>query len=148
MPPFSVTRMLPRVADIKERLPVHPDVIVFNGAVHTMDSSHPRCEAVAALGERVIAEGNNEEIRRIAGPQTKVIDAEGCMVLPGFNDAHVHFLMGGFSLGNVDLRSASTPARWLNAWLSMRSVCQRVNGSWAAVGTMSVGQGRLNRRGR
>ena len=38
-----------------------------------------------------------------------MIDAGGKLVLPGFNDAHVHFLSGGFSLANVDLRDATSP---------------------------------------
>jgi predicted amidohydrolase YtcJ len=87
-----------------------PDLIVVNGSVCTMDESDPRAEAVAILGERIVSVGSNREIRALAGPATQVIDAGQGTVLPGFNDAHVHFLAGGFSLSNVDLRGATSPA--------------------------------------
>ena len=86
-----------------------PDLIIINAAVHTMDPARPTAEAVAVLGNRIAAVGTTEEIRPLAGPATRVIDAAGKLVLPGFNDAHVHFLMGGFSLSNVDLREAQSP---------------------------------------
>src|SRR6266498_2835440 len=85
------------------------DLIIVNGNIHTMDRSHPTAEAVAVHGNRIIAVGANTEIRRLAGANTKVIDAKGQLVLPGFNDAHVHFMSGGFQLSSVDLRDANTP---------------------------------------
>src|SRR5581483_6208410 len=85
------------------------DLIIFNAAVHTMDAAHPTAEAVAVLGNRIAALGSNAEIRQLAGKKTRVIDAGKRLVLPGFNDAHVHFLMGGFQLSNVDLRDAKSP---------------------------------------
>ncbi len=86
-----------------------PDLVIINAAVHTMDAARPTAEAVAVLGNRIAAVGSTAEIRALAGPGTRVIDADGKSVLPGFNDAHVHFLMGGFSLANVDLRDAASP---------------------------------------
>src|SRR5205814_10103578 len=53
--------------------------------------------------------GSNDDIKKLAGANTKVIDAKGRLVLPGFNDAHVHFMSGGFQLSSVDLRDANTP---------------------------------------
>jgi predicted amidohydrolase YtcJ len=85
------------------------DLVIVNANVHTMDTRRPTAEAVAVLGERVVAVGSNEEIRRLAGAHTRVVDAKGALVLPGFNDAHVHFLSGGFQLSSVDLRDANTP---------------------------------------
>ena len=85
------------------------DLIIINGTVQTMDSERPTAEAVAVYGNRIAAVGSTEEIRRLAGPRTRVIDAGGRLVLPGFNDAHVHFMSGGFQLSNVDLRDARTP---------------------------------------
>src|SRR2546423_11114036 len=86
-----------------------PDIIIFNANIHTMDQSHPRAEAIAIAGNRIAALGSTEEIRALAGKNTRLMDAAGQLVLPGFNDAHVHFLTGGFSLSNVDLRDASSP---------------------------------------
>src|SRR5438093_11153218 len=85
------------------------DLIIVNGNIQTMDANQPSAQAVAIIGNRIIAVGSNAEIRRLAGANTKVIDAKGQLVLPGFNDAHVHFMSGGFHLSSVDLREASTP---------------------------------------
>ncbi|HEV3469419.1 MAG TPA: amidohydrolase [Pyrinomonadaceae bacterium] len=85
------------------------DLVITNASVRTMDARRPSAEAVAVSGNRVVAVGSSEEIRRLAGPRTRVIDAGGALVLPGFNDAHVHFLTGGFQLSSVDLRDAATP---------------------------------------
>src|SRR5438093_13113992 len=86
------------------------DLIIVNGNMHTMDRNHPTAEAIAIDGNRIIAVGSNDEIKKLAGANTKVIDAKGQLALPGFNDAHVHFISGGFQLSIVDLRDANTPA--------------------------------------
>jgi len=86
-----------------------PDLIIVNGNIHTMARGHAKAEAVAIHGNRIIAVGTSSDIRKLARSKTKVIDAKGQLVLPGFNDAHVHFLGGGFQLSSVDLRDANTP---------------------------------------
>lgn len=86
-----------------------PELAVVNASVRTMDPAMPRAEALAVIGNRFCALGSTEEIKAITGPSTRVLDAGGNTVLPGFNDAHVHFLTGGFSLSNVDLRDADSP---------------------------------------
>ncbi len=86
-----------------------PTLIIINARIHTMDPSRPTADAVAIYGNRVVAIGSTREIKSMSGPQTRVIDAHGQLVLPGFNDAHVHFLSGGFQLASVDLRDADTP---------------------------------------
>jgi predicted amidohydrolase YtcJ len=88
---------------------VEPDLLIVNANIHTMDSSRPLAEAVAILGDRIIAVGADKDIRKLAGARTRIIDARKQLVLPGFNDAHVHFMSGGFQLSSVDLRDANTP---------------------------------------
>jgi hypothetical protein len=85
------------------------DLVIFNGRVWTVDPARPSAEAVAVVGERIAAVGANDEIRRWIGRQTRVVDAAGKSVLPGFIDAHAHFATGGFQLSSVDLRDAATP---------------------------------------
>ncbi len=87
-----------------------PDLLIVNAAVRTMDSARPTAEAVAVLGHRIVAVGSSADLRSLASAGTRVIDAQGRTLCPGFNDAHVHFLMGGFSLANVNLRDAASPA--------------------------------------
>jgi predicted amidohydrolase YtcJ len=89
-----------------------PTLIVLNASVHTLDPNRPRAEAVAIHGNRIAALGSSGEIRKLAAADTRIIDAAGRLLLPGFNDAHVHFLNGGFQLSNVDLREAKTPAEF------------------------------------
>src|SRR5947207_2442257 len=86
-----------------------PNLVIINASIHTMDENKSTAAAVAILANRIAAIGSTPEIRALAGPKTRVIDARGKVIFPGFNDAHVHFLMGGFSLSNVDLREAKSP---------------------------------------
>jgi predicted amidohydrolase YtcJ len=90
-------------------LSVAPELIIINARIHTMDPARPATEALAVTGGRVAALGSSAEMRALVGPRTRVVDAQGGCVLPGFNDAHVHFLTGGFSLTNVNLRDAKSP---------------------------------------
>jgi predicted amidohydrolase YtcJ len=88
---------------------IAPTLIIFNATIRTMDPAKPTAEALAIYGQRIVAVGMTKEIKAIAGPGTQSIDAQGQLILPGFNDAHVHFLTGGFQLSSVDLRDADTP---------------------------------------
>ena len=85
------------------------DVILTRARIWTGDKRVPAAEALAIIGERVVAVGSATEIDAWRGDSTKVIDAGGRRVVPGFNDAHVHFVEGGQQLDNVDLKDAATP---------------------------------------
>jgi hypothetical protein len=85
-----------------------PDLIIVNAKVHTVDAARPSAGAIAICGERIARVGTTAEIRARATPATHVIDAGGRLVLPGFNDAHVHLLSGAEELVGVDLRPAKT----------------------------------------
>jgi predicted amidohydrolase YtcJ len=84
------------------------DLIVHNAAVYTADGDGTMAEAVAIRGNQILRVGGEREILRLRRPQTTVIDAQGAAVLPGFNDAHVHFIAGGLNLDKVDLLGALT----------------------------------------
>lgn len=86
-----------------------PDLIIINANIRTLDNAHPRAEALAVMNNRIITLGTSADIKRLANAKTKIIDAQNRIVLPGFNDAHTHFLSGGFQLASVDLRDAATP---------------------------------------
>lgn len=81
-------------------------LVLLNGRIWTVNDRQPRAEAVACLGSRIVAVGSNGEIRKWIGAGTEVIDLGGKLVLPGFNDAHVHFFSGGENLAGVHLRDA------------------------------------------
>jgi predicted amidohydrolase YtcJ len=84
-------------------------LIITNAAVYTVDKQHPNAEAVAVIGDRIVAVGSRAEIDLWRNAQTKVIDAGNKLMLPGFNDAHVHFIQGGAQLDQVQLTEAADP---------------------------------------
>jgi predicted amidohydrolase YtcJ len=85
-----------------------PSLIFVNGKVWTENPAQPTAEAVAMSGEKILAVGSSEEIRMLAGAQTRIIDLDGRLLLPGFNDAHVHFLGGGGMLIGAHLHEANS----------------------------------------
>jgi predicted amidohydrolase YtcJ len=80
---------------------------IVNARVWTGDSARPWADAIAVNGDSIVAVGSSAEVRKL-GAQ-RVVDAKGGMVTPGFIDAHVHFITGGFRLSSVQLRDAKTP---------------------------------------
>lgn len=86
-----------------------PDLLIINANIQTMEPQLPAAQAVAILGNHVVAVGSTKELRKLAGARTHIIDAHKQLILPGFNDSHVHFLSGGFQLSSVDLRDAGSP---------------------------------------
>jgi predicted amidohydrolase YtcJ len=84
------------------------DVIIQNARVWTVDPSRPEADAVAILGDRIVAVGSSPRVDAWRGPSTHVVDAAGKRLLPGFNDAHVHFTDGGAQLDSVQLNDATS----------------------------------------
>ncbi len=111
---------------------VAPDLIIVNATVRTMDSRQPSAQAVAILGNRIVAVGPDKDIKKLAGNNTRIIDAKKQLVLPGFNDSHVHFLSGGFQLSSVDLRDANSPQEFAER---IRSFAEQLpTGRWITGG--------------
>jgi predicted amidohydrolase YtcJ len=88
---------------------VEADLVITNANVRTMGSAQKQGRSIAVLGNRIIAVGSDAETKALVGPKTRVIDAKGKLVIPGFNDAQVHILETGIQLSSVDLRDAKTP---------------------------------------
>ncbi|GIU81530.1 MAG: hypothetical protein KatS3mg006_0594 [Pyrinomonadaceae bacterium] len=110
------------------------DLAVINAKVRTMDDAKPQAEAIAVWGNKIVAVGSNEEIKALIGDKTKVIDAKGRLVLPGFNDSHLHFMEGGASLSSVDLRDAKSPEEFVRRIKEFASKLPKgrwiLNGNW------------------
>jgi predicted amidohydrolase YtcJ len=79
------------------------EMIVTNARVLTMDALRPRAEAVAVSGGRIVAVGTSAEIAALAGPDTRVIDAGGRTLLPGFFESHLHLVLGGNELTQLQI---------------------------------------------
>ncbi len=97
------------------------DLIIRNARVWTVDRGRPTAEAVAIDGDRIVAVGGDAEIDRTRTSTTRVVDAGGDVVLPGFNDAHMHLMMGATQLTTVDVAHVS----------GLEEFARRV-GEWAA----------------
>jgi predicted amidohydrolase YtcJ len=80
-----------------------PDLVLFNGRVHTIDDEHPSATAVAIKDGRFVAVGSDEEIRALAGAKTVSEDLGGASVVPGLIDAHNHMQATGRMLREVQL---------------------------------------------
>ena len=85
------------------------DLIITNAKIWTVDRARPQAEALAVVRDRIVAVGSVSDVDVWHGPQTKVVDAQGKLLLPGFNDAHVHFVDGGDHLQAVQLKDAASP---------------------------------------
>jgi predicted amidohydrolase YtcJ len=90
----------------EEAAPAPADLVLHGGKVITVDPAQPSAQAIAVVGDRIDAVGSDEEIRGRIGPQTEVIDLQGRLAIPGFIDAHAHFLSLGVSLLELRLGAA------------------------------------------
>jgi predicted amidohydrolase YtcJ len=86
--------------------PQHADRIFINGKIWTEDDLRPQAQALAVSGDKIIAIGNDQEIKALAALDTAVINLQGHLVVPGFQDTHLHF--PGRSVNEVDLHGIET----------------------------------------
>ena len=70
------------------------DLVIRNANVHTMDDTVPRATAIAVQGERILWVGDDGGVARFIGEKTRVVDAGGRLLLPGFIDSHFHVGLG------------------------------------------------------
>jgi predicted amidohydrolase YtcJ len=89
-----------------------PTLILLNGRIWTENPKQPESEAIAIDGNQILSVGSTATIRKLAGPDCKIIDLGGRRVVPGFNDSHVHFLAGGDSLVSVRLGDTNSAAEF------------------------------------
>ncbi len=85
------------------------DIVFLNAQLRTMDVRQPRAQAIAVSGGRIMAIGTDAQILSMVGKQTRVIDAEGRTVLPGFNESHLHLFVGAGELDHLQLLGVSGP---------------------------------------
>ena len=84
------------------------DLVLTRGRVYTMDAARSWAEAVAVRAGHIIAVGSSAEIEALRGPETHVVDLDGRMLLPGFQDAHLHPPSGGLTQVQCDLHGTTT----------------------------------------
>lgn len=86
-----------------------PETILHNARITTLDRQNPDAQAIAIGGGRVLQTGSDDEIMRLAGSDTEVIDLGGRRVIPGLNDSHTHLIRGGLNY-NMELRWENVPS--------------------------------------
>jgi len=128
---FCCAVLVIAVAGLAQTRPA-ADLIITNGKLYTVDRNQPRAEALAVIGERIVAVGSTGEIDAWRGSNTRIIDARGRLVLPGFNDAHLHFISGGLQLDNVDLKDAATPEEFARRIAARAKITPK--GEWISGG--------------
>lgn len=110
------------------------DLVVINANVRTMDKTNPKAQAIAVKGRKIFFVGSNDEVKKFIASNTKTIDANGKLVIPGFNDSHVHFMDGGAGLSSVDLRDAKTPEEFVKRIAEFAKKIPKgrwiLNGNW------------------
>lgn len=122
------------------------DTLLVNGKILTVDRAFSTREALAIRDGRIVALGGNPEIRRLAGPLTRVIDLEGRTAIPGLIDSHLHAIRAALSF--------STEVNWIGATTITEAVARiheaaqtKKPGSWLIVaGGWNVDQFRERRR--
>ena len=108
------------------------DLLLVGGKVYTADAKRPWAEAVAIAGDRITAVGSSAELRKLAGPKTRVIDLRGQFVSPGFNDAHVHIDGTGALLTGANLLDVHEIGPFVER---IRAAAERLpKGSWITRG--------------
>jgi predicted amidohydrolase YtcJ len=83
------------------------EMIITNAKVLTMDEAQPRAEAVAFSGGRILAVGSRAEVEALGGPGCRRVDAGGRTLLPGFVESHLHLVLGGNELSQLQLGGVS-----------------------------------------
>ena len=92
---------------------VDADLFITNANIHTMDAKRTVASSIAMLNGKIVAIGSDADMKPLTGARTRVINAGGKLIIPGFNDAHVHFMGTGEQLSSVDLRSSKTPEEFV-----------------------------------
>ncbi|RAG86617.1 amidohydrolase [Streptacidiphilus pinicola] len=91
------------------------DLVFLGGPVYTVDPARSWAGAAAVRDGRILAVGQDHEVRPLIGPETEVVDLTGKLLLPGFQDAHVHPVLAGTTLARCNLHDLTTSAQYLQA---------------------------------
>lgn len=92
----------------------HADLVFTGGPVFVADAVRSRMSAVAVRAGRIVAIGHDDDVRELIGPATEHVDLSGGMLVPGFQDAHVHPVWGGLDMMRCDLSELSTRREYLD----------------------------------
>lgn len=123
------------------------DLALRGGAIYTVDGARSWAQAIAIDDGRIVYVGNDAGVKDYIGPQTEVVDLKGRMVVPGFQDVHIHPISGGIEANGCDLNAATT----VDEYIAIIKKCadEHPNDPWITGGGWSMaafGPGALARR--
>lgn len=110
------------------------DLVLTGGPVLTMDAARTRATTLAVTGDRITAVGH-DEVRELIGPKTEVVDLAGRLLVPGFQDAHIHPVTAGLELAQCNLTDARTATATVAA---VRAYADSHSGDWITGGGWSM----------
>ena len=119
-------------ATVAHGAPPAADLIIRHARIWTVDPALPQAESLAVLNGRITAVGTDQAVDVWRGARTQVVDARGKRLVPGFNDAHVHFEDGGSALVAVQLNDASSVAEFIRRIGAYAATLQK--GEWVRSG--------------
>ena len=108
-------------------------IVIINARIWTGNTAQPWAESIAVSGDSLIFVGDTEGGKKLIGSATKVIDAQGQMVVPGFIDSHVHIMDGAFSLTSVQVRDVKTKEDFIKGIAEYAKTMP--SGAWITGGT-------------
>ncbi len=111
---FALWLTVPAGAEETAAASIPADLVVLNARIWTVNRAQAESEALAVIRDRIVAIGKSADVRRMIGPKTRVLDAKGRRIVPGFYDSHVHLLGSGLRLAEVALKDAKDEAEFGN----------------------------------
>ncbi|KAL7083747.1 hypothetical protein ACP275_14G181500 [Erythranthe tilingii] len=104
------------------------DLVVTNGTIYTSDAAFPFADSMAVRGGRIVRIGSHSSVQDLVGSETRKLNLQGRVVVPGFIDSHVHLIFGGLQMARVQLRGVSQKDHFVNN--VKEAVSNMQPGSW------------------
>jgi predicted amidohydrolase YtcJ len=125
----------------------HADIVLYNGRIFTSNESALWAEALAIRDDFVVAVGRNEDVLKQAGKSTRLVDLTGRLVVPGFNDAHVHTTPYGLVIGPTNFAPGAGPSTTEMLEYIRTAVGEQPAGTWLTgiMGEAMLGDPGVNR---
>ncbi len=123
------------LAQLAAATPQPAEVVLTGGAVYTVDAARSWAQSVGIRAGKIVFVGTDAGVKPLIGPTTRVVHLDGRMLLPGFQDAHIHPVSGGIELGQCNLNDLETAQAVLD---KIRACTREQKGPWLQGGGWSL----------
>ena len=115
--------------------PTSADLVIENGVIYTVNDDEPWAQAIAIKDGRITFVGSDDDVKEYIGSNTKIVDADNKLIIPGMQDVHIHPISGGILSAACDLNGLSNIAEYRTAISSYANANPGVEwilgGGWA-----------------